>query len=293
MARNIYSLSIFLFALAFSLEARAQFFTGPAASGAGGAGRAAVDLGESSFLNPAAVAFIQRYNVTGIYGISYHPAIGNVNEYAASIADGTSESLIPGALTYVRRHTDNPNGVGDTQQDIQLSIAGTPIRKVAFGVAGHRMTDSVSTAIGGNDYEQWNMHVGAIYVPVESVGIGVVAYDILPGTSAPVGVHLVVPTFALGVNYVYQKIFRARLDFVRPDTNNDGRRINVMTGLETVFGEYFVLRLGSEWRETADQNYLTVGLGYKGPRLSFDYSFQKDVRTADNYRHLIDLWLAL
>jgi len=291
VARNLSALSILLCVLAFSIEARAQFFTGPAASGAGGAGRAAVDLGESSFLNPAAVAFIQRYNVTGYYGIGNHPAIGNVNEFGASIADGTVDAAIPGALTYIRRHTDGPGGFNNTQQDIQLSLAGL-YRKVAFGVTGHRLTDSIATALGADEYTQWNMHVGAIYVPLQSVGIGFVAYDILPGTSAPVGVHLV-PTLALGVNYVYEKFFRARLDFVRPDTNNDGRRTNVMAGLETFFADYFALRFGSEWRETADQNYLTVGLGYKGPRMSFDYSFQKDVRSADNYRHVVDLWLAL
>lgn len=290
MARNFFFLSVVLVLLVFRVHgAQAQVFSGPAVSGTGGAGRAAVDLGESSFLNPAAVAFLQSYNLTGFYGASSHPTTGNINEYGALVGDGSNGAIIPGAVSYVRRRIEGPGDFGNVQQDIQLSMAGYLHQKVALGVAGHRLSDQIA---GGEEITQWNMHVGLIYVPIGTLGLGFVAYDLLPADSAPANIR-VVPTLAVGVNYLYQKFFRARLDLVRPDTNNDGRRMNVMAGLETFFSEFFALRLGSEWRETSDQNYLTAGLGYKGPRLSFDYSFQKDVRNSENCRHLIDLWLAL
>jgi hypothetical protein len=102
-----------------------------------------------------------------------------------------------------------------------------------------------------------------------------------------------VPTFALAGNFVYEKTFRARLDLIRPDTNNSGRRTNVAAGIETFFAERLAFRTGCYWRETSDQTYISAGLGYLGPKLSIDYSFQQDVRNGYNYRHLIDLWLPL
>ncbi len=284
-----------LFALLFSgllvsSVAQAQFFTGPEASACGGSGRAGIDLGEAAFLNPAAVAFIQRYNVSMMFGISDHPVNGNTNELAGSIVDGTSDAMINGGLTYVRRRTETPFGISDTQQDWQGSLAGFLHRKLAIGLAGHRLSNEMYTPLGGREYVQWNGHFGALYVPVPSVGVGFVAYDFAPAEDLPVGVR-VVPTLALGVNYIYEKFFRARLDFVRPDTDNPGRETNVMAGLETFLMDQFALRTGGYWRETHDQTYFTAGMAYAGPRLSIDYSFQKDVRVAGNSRHLIDLWL--
>lgn len=284
------TLSLLLGIFLLASSARAQFFTGPEASACGGSGRASVDLGEAAFLNPAAVAFAQRYNVSAMYGVSDHPANGNSSEMAFSIVDGTSDAMINGGLTYVQRRTEIGSGFSDTQQDWQISFAGFFHRKLAFGLAGHRLSDDLWFNSRPYEYAQMNMHMGTIFVPVPNVGIGFVVYDMLPGEDLPAGIK-VVPTLALGVNYMYEKFFRARLDFARPDTENPGRRINVMAGLETFMVEQFALRFGGYWRETHNQTFATFGLAYLGPRLSLDYSFQKDVRIAGNSRHLIDLWL--
>jgi hypothetical protein len=273
-------------------RAEAQVFTGPSASASGGAGRAAVDLGESSFLNPAGIAFIQRYIASVYAGVGKNQGEGDSSVLAASLADATLDSLIPGSLTYVRRKTDAIGGVSDTQSDIAVTIAGFVHRKFAIGVTGHRITDQILSATSGVEYNQYNATIGALFVPVPFLGIGVVAYDIAPGDSTPVGIH-VVPTYAIAGNFVYQKFFDVRLDLVRPDTNNPGQRMNVNLGLETFFQEFFVFRVGGFWRETADQDYFTAGIGYKGPKVSVDYSFQKDVRSGENGRHLVDLWMPL
>jgi hypothetical protein len=281
---------VFLTLLLLTPLSHAQFFTGPEASACGGSGRAGIDLGEAAFLNPAAVAFVQRYNVSAMLGVSDHPVNGTGSELAASIVDGTSDAMINGALTFVRRRTETPLGISNTQQDWQGSIAGFLHRKLAIGLAAHRRSDEMYTPQGAREYAQWNGHFGALYVPIPSVGIGFVAYDLVPGEELPLAVR-VVPTMALGVNYIYEKFFRARMDFVRPDTENPGRKTNVMAGFETFLMDQFALRTGAYWRETHDQTYFTMGMGFSGPRLSIDYSFQKDIRIAGNSRHLIDLWL--
>ena len=287
---------LFLFALFVSPTASAQVFTGPAASAAGGGGRAAVDPGETAFLNPASIAFLQKYNVSLFYGAAKHPREGEQNFMAASLADGTQDNIVSGALSYVRKRTDLSTAVGivsDTQQDIQAALSGFALRKFAFGVAGHRLTDQILSATAGSEYSQLNAHVGVIFVPIEMIGIGFVAYDVLPTSESVAANYRLVPTHALAFNFLPAPQFRARLDFVRPDTMNPDRRINVNVGIETTFKEMLVLRLGSFWRETADQTYLTGGFAFQGPKLSFDYSYQTDNRSPDNARHLVDLWIVL
>lgn len=275
-------------------RAQAQFFTGPSASGTGGAGRAAIDPGESAFLNPASIALIRRYNISAYYDLGKHPGDGNHHLWGLSLADGSPGSLIAGAFTYVRKKTDQPGGVNLTQQDIQIALAGSPIERLAIGIAGHRLTDQISNpSLPGTEFNQMNAHIGLLFVPFQNFGVGFVAYDFLPtDDSVPVSVRLR-PTHALGLNYVYENSFRARLDLVRPDTMNEGRRIDVMAGIETFLNENFAARVGGKWQETEDRTYFTTGFGYIGPRLSFDYSFQKDVRIGDNDRHLIDLWITI
>jgi hypothetical protein len=273
--------------------ASAQFFTGPAASASGGGGRAAVDPGEATFLNPASIAFLQRYNVSGYYDVGRDLKEGDHNLWGVSLADGTADNIMPGALSFIRKRTDAPSGASDTQQDIQFAVAGMAGKKLAFGLAVHRLSDQILSNFEGQDYTQINGHLGMIYIPIPEVGIGFVAYDIAPTSSVIPHALREVPTLALGANYLWEKVFRARLDLVRPDVDNNGRRINVQAGIESLMTQEFIFRTGCYWRETEDQTFFTVGAGYNGPRLSFDYSFQKDLRSADNFRHVVDLWLPL
>lgn len=275
-------------------RAQAQLFTGPSASGTGGAGRAAIDPGESAFLNPASIALIRRYNISAYYDLGSHPGDGDHHLWGLSLADGSPHNLIAGAVTYVRKKTDQPGGASLTQQDLQIALAGSPIERLTVGIVGHRLTDQISSSsLPGAEYHQMNAHIGLLFVPIQDLGIGVVAYDFLPtDESVPTALRLR-PTHALGLNYVYESSFRVRLDLVRPDTMNEGRRIDVMAGIETFMVENFAVRVGGQWQETKDRTYFTAGFGYIGPRLSFDYSFQKDVRIGGNDRHLIDLWITL
>jgi hypothetical protein len=213
--------------------------------------------------------------------------------WGMSFADGTPDTIMPGALSYVRKRTDAQNGVSDTQQDIQFAFAGMPLKKLAFGIAIHRMSDQILSSVEGQEYNQFNGHIGAIYIPIPEVGVGLVAYDVAPTSDSIPRPLRMAPTLALGANYLWEKVFRARLDVVRPDTNNDGRRMNVEAGLESLMTQELIFRAGTYWKETNDQTFFTLGLGYNGPRLSFDYSFQKDLRSADNFRHVVDLWLPL
>lgn len=285
--RFILSVSIFAF-LILPISARAQFFTGPISSGTGGAGRAAIDPSEAGLLNPAAVAHLQKYYISGYYGFGSHSKDGDLQQYGAFLGDGSEGSAFPGSLSYVRRVMTGRNGVKLTQSDINLAIAEFAGERIAFGLGAHRRTDELSS---GGDWEQYNGTIGVLVTPWEIFGIGFVLYDFLPlNDHAPTAVQLN-PTFAIGTNLLIQQILRLRLDLVRPDKQNPNRRTNVMAGLDTYFRPDFAFRFGSLWSETTDQTFVTTGFGYKGPKLSFDYTFQKDVRVAEGARHMFDLWI--
>ncbi len=272
---------------------RAQVFIGPAASAAGSAGRAAIDPGETIYLNPAMVAFLEKYYASISTESASHPINGTSGGWGISLADGTAGTLLPGSLSFVRQIIDPPNGISDTQQDIQVNLAVRPFRSLAIGLTGHDQTDQILSNLGGAQYTQYGLHVGTLFTPTAAVGVGFVAYDVIPtGGGVPAPYH-VQPTLAVGGSYSYEKVFRARLDMVRPDTQNPGQRINVGLGIESYFEETVAFRLGAFWKETVDQDYLSAGLGYIGPRLSLNYSFQQDIRNGGNYRHVIDLWLPL
>lgn len=278
------------FAMAITSQAHAQFYTGPTASAMGGAGRAAADPGESAFLNPASLAHIRRYYLSGSYGLSSHSLNGDVNEFSILAADGTPGNLIPGAVSYARRRTEFGSGLAVTEQDIQVAVGTFVLPKLTAGLAIHRTYSTFST---GEEHIQDNGHLGLIFNPTGWLGLGFTAYNFIPPNEAVPKSARVVTTFALGGHVIIQDKFRLRLDLVRPEQANPGHRTDVMFGLESYFRDDFAFRLGGQWRETTDQLFATAGLGFKGPRLSFNYSIQRDVRRGEGLRHMFDLWLPL
>lgn len=271
-------------------RAWAQTFVGPIASAIGGAGRAAVDPSEAHLLNPASLGHLQRYYISGSYAYGGHESGGDFDQWGIILADGTFGTLIPGALSYHRRTTHLPTGGRSyTEQDLQIAIGKLILPQLSLGLTGHRLYFKSSSE--GTEHIQNNVHIGALYTPLPQLGLGFTVHDVLPADdNVPVGVQ-VVPTFGFGAHYMLQEILRLRFDLARPDKFNPGQRTNVMAGLETYFHPKFAFRLGGEWKETADQMNITTGAGYKGPRLSLDYTYQKDLRSDLDGRHMFDLWL--
>ena len=268
------------------LKARAQFFTGPIASSTGGAGRAAADGSEAAFLNPASVVSLRKYYMSGIYGTSSHPVNGDQSTYGVSLADGTPENLFPASLSYIHRFVQGQNDFTDVQQDLQVAVGASLLPRLGLGIAGHQTTDLLNT---GSRFTQTNMNVGLLFTPVDYVGLAATVTDVFTPSESVAQAQQVVPTYAIGGHLIIQNSFRFRLDFVRPDRGNE--RTDVMSGIETYFTPSFAFRVGEMWKETLDQNFFTAGLGYHGPNLSFDYSYQRDTRAGAGETHLIDLWV--
>lgn len=273
-----------------SQAAFAQFVTGTIAGGMGGAGRAAVDPGEGTYLNPGAVAHLQQYVFGSHWQTGNDGAEGDRSNYGLILADGTPGTLFPGSFAYTRKFVELP-GTSASFQDIAITLGGFVHRRVSFGVTAHRVYSSVNQREDTQD----NAIVGILVNPARWMGIGAVVHDVANSSDAIPAVARLNRTYSVGAHVMMTPIFRVRLDLVHPERQSgyEGRRTDVMAGLETFFRPEWAFRAGTQWRETRDQTNATVGLGYRGPRLSFDYSFQKDVRSEMGARHLVDLWVPL
>src|SRR4051812_43438407 len=124
----------FLGTILFSQIASAQFFVGPALSGSGGAGRAAIDGSESALVNPATLGYMDRYNMTLPFAEGWHPAMGYAQTYGVVLTDGSDDKIIPGALAYLRQR-EISGGIETKRQDVQLSLAERATKFFSVGLS--------------------------------------------------------------------------------------------------------------------------------------------------------------
>ena len=275
--------------LLFQNFAHAQFYTGPIAAAMGGAGRASNNPGESALLNPATLSQLKNYY--GSLGMDWgeHPIAGASNEFAAMLADGSPDKAFPGDFSYVQKRVTTSNGYSTNLQDFQLGVADAPNDSVSFGLSIHRETYLDNT---GHSYAQNNVNFGTLFTPIKELAFAFVAYDMLGGDSAVPQEFQTIPTWAVGATYKFASLFDCSVDVVRPDKFNEGHRLNTELGIETYFRNDFALRAGWQWHEVGfEEKLFSLGLGYKGPRLSVDYTFQKDTLIDTGVRQFVDLWL--
>jgi hypothetical protein len=270
-----------------SSPARAQFHVGPIATATGGAGRAAIDPGEISYLNPAAVAFLRSYYMDAGIGLTTHATLGDSKEWGVLAADNSEGELVAGSISYQRRNQDYLSGHSALIQDIQASVAGFVGSHFAIGGSVHRLNYNPSQ---GARTIQTNLNLGVLWAVTPSVGVGVTALDILPLSEDVAAAIRLSPSYGFGTNWIIRQFLHLRFDFVRR-TEFNYERTNFMAGFETYFTENFAFRAGSDWEETENQTWITTGLGFKGPKLSFNYTYAKDIRQAKGSRHLFDLWM--
>lgn len=267
----------------------AQIFTGTIAGGMGNSGRAAFDGSESAFLNPASVAYFDRYILSGFFQTGDVNPTATFNRYALQISDGTQNNIVPGALSFVRNTIELPSGGGElTQTDFQVSLGEVFLERFAFGFSVHHLIQKG----GGISDRQTNGTLGMIFTPTEKIGLALVAYDFIPAPGSVADDRQLKPVYALGSNFMFGDMFSIRADLVKPGVGSRGRA-DAGLGLQSYFNEFLAARLGVQWKETASETNVTAGLGYRGPRFSIDYSFQQDTRVAGSMRHLVDLWLPL
>lgn len=280
---------VFVIAFLFSLQLMATEMVGAISAGMGGTGRAAVEPNESLYLNPAALALLRDFHTGFSYQSGFLAQDISRNTYSVTMTDATKEILFPGGFSY-RRH--NINGRGQRYKENEFR-----------GGLGYRVTDRFSMGLGvshlraldpaGADVNQTNVDVGLLIGLRPEWGLSFSGENLIKGgEDIPVALQRL-SRAALGTQYIYQRTFTLRYEALMPlylrESQFLGHRMGLGIGVQRGFG----LNLGYSVDDSIGQNWSSVGILWKGPRLKIAYSFQNEDRANLGVRHLVDLWVDL
>ncbi len=275
---------------AAAASSEAPFRVGPAASALGGSGRAATDASEIGWLNPATLVHIHSYHFALSHQQSHRDQGDGYHDYAVMLADGGEDKIAAGSFSYIQRMTVSKVGVQAKQKDLQGALGFFfPGKSFSVGVSYRRLIHEQH----GADITQDTFSVGSMFPFGEAFGLAIVGHDLAGSSSAAPPEARFTPSIAAGLHATLIKILQLRGDIVRPIRDNPEGRNDVHLGLESWFRPDFAFRLGGKWLENRDETWATIGIGFKGPRLSFGYSFEKETRSTDGTRHTFDLWVPL
>lgn len=261
-------LSVFLTLYLSASIALAQAYNSSISSATGGTGRAAIEAGDVSFLNPAALVHLRGQHFFSSFA---------QDEFAVSVSDNSGNSAFPGALAFVKKQKTFSTGKAD-MMDISFSVAEFAVEKFAMGLTAHYIEHRIKD---GESSHQMNADLGFIYTPEPYIGLGLVAYNLVPDNSEIPKELRTKTTVGAGFNYIYRATWRGRLDV-------DSESV-VMAGIETYVTRYFITRFGYSDDLDDKRQLLTAGVGFKGPRFAINYAYEGNPQISADYRHSVDL----
>lgn len=261
-------LPVFLTLYLSANMALAQAYNSSISAATGGTGRAAIEAGDVSFLNPAALVHLQGHHFFSSFA---------KDEMAVTLSDNTRDSAFPGAIAFVKKQKTFSAGKTD-EMDLSFSVAEFGFEKFAMGITGHYIEHRIKD---GESYHRMNGDLGFIYTPAAHIGLGLVAYNLITDNSDIPEELRTKPTVGAGFNYIYRATWRGRLDV-------DSESV-LMAGLETYVTRYFITRFGYSDDLDDERQLLTAGLGFKGPRFAINYAYEGNPQNSSDYRHSVDL----
>lgn len=235
-------------------------------SGLGGAGRAAVNAGDVSSLNPASLVYLYGYH----FYSRYQPG-----ENAISISDNTMDSAIPAAL-YVNQKQDFKN--------FKLSFAEPFARRMSLGM-------SLSYYQVRKENQSWNLgsfDLGMTYLMKSNMALGVVVYDINKSPDGWPPEAKIEPKMGVGYHYVYKGFLRTRVDYLSGN-NYKFSEGSWMFGLEDYLNRWTVVRVGYQENPLNISDLITLGAGFDLPKFKINYAYLTESKDNSQVRHSVDL----
>ncbi|QDK47177.1 hypothetical protein DOM22_19405 [Bdellovibrio sp. ZAP7] len=262
-------LSVFLLIYVSSNQAVAQVYNSSASVAAGGTGRAAVEPGDASFLNPASMAHLGgRFLFTSFAD----------KEFAAFLSDNTKESTLPAAAAYVQKSKMTKTLGELNEHDIGITLAEFFKDKWSVGLTGHYLEQTLAQG----SYHSVNGDLGLLYTPMSDMGLGLVVYNVFGENNNTAPEELRYKTkVGGGFNYIYKGMFR-----VRVDGDSEGY---AGLGLETFINRFIVFRFGYSDDFDDSRPLVSAGMGFSGPRFRLNYAYFGNTQKSSDYRHSIDL----
>ncbi len=283
-----FAIIVYLAMISFSIRSYAQYITGTVASGAGRAGRASTEDGEQFILNPATVVDASPAVGEFFYASGSELPGENDQYYGLTVTDNSPGLLFAGGYLYVHRYRTFQNLPSVREDYHQLSMGQFITTHISLGAA---VTYLRSVLSNGNDYIQWNGHLGVLYNPLPYLGLAFVSYNDfghLKNVPAEIQER---NELAIGATYLFSDDFRLRTDILEYQEDNPKHFNEYQFGFESKVEPLLWARIGYDRNVYLNQTYWTAGFTFNGPRLKADYYFQKDVASGGGYMQGVDLRL--
>jgi hypothetical protein len=278
---------ILLLSSLFCFNAQANQMAGAVSAGMGGTGRAAVVSNESLYLNPATIALMEGFYSGASYQTGFLRQDISRNTYSITMTDATEGIMLPGSFGY-RKHSINNQGERLEENEFKVGL-------------GYRITDRLSLGVGGTHlraknqvgekFNQTNMDVGILVGLQPNWGLSFTGENIIKDNeNRPLALNRL-SRAALGTQYIMQRMITLRYETLMPLYQEGpsflGHRFGLGLGMKGAFG----LNAGYSVDDSLGQNWGSVGISWKGPRLKVAYSYQQETRADLGARHFVDLWL--
>lgn len=257
---------LLFFSLSWHSISGAQIFAGAVSHSTGGTGRASVDPGTATFLNPASMVHQTGEQI-------YTASAGG--EIVVGLAENTNDSAIPMAITYWQK-TQELSGDNSIYrlQDIRLSFAEFVKSVWAVGITGHYY--QVRADLADQTSETWNQakfDLGLMVTPISEIGLALVFYDLGPSNSQIPEALRLTPKIGFGFNHLYRSFFRSRVDLLSGPEHNFGKS-TVMIGCESYLNRWILGRFGMSSNTFLKEDITSLGMGLDFPLFRLNYGVQ-------------------
>jgi hypothetical protein len=264
----IKKLSVFLLVYFNCNLGHAQVYNSSVSAATGGTGRAAVQAGDALLLNAATLVHLR--------GRHFYSSFAK-EDMVLSLSDNTQDSVIPAGFAYLQENKEI-NRDKYSQNDFSLSLADFVVNRFAVGLTGHYIEVKSPDAEG---IRYGNADLGMSFTPNGKWGFGLAVYNLLKDHQDVPEIFKRKTTAGLGMNYIYERLARFRLDVTSES--------QIMAGLESYMNQWFILRFGYQNDSKEDRQLLGAGFGFDGPRFGVNYAYLANTKESSDYRHSVDL----
>ena len=294
IGRILQPISLFIFCcLSLLPTARGTELIGALSAGQGGTGRAAIEASEALYLNPASIALMNRFYTALSYqsGATGDTAT-NRRIYSLTFTDATPSTLLPGALGY-RHHRLQAQGFEFIEHEFKGALGYRLHDRVALGLGGSYLKAQAQGSGGGPSFTQSNMDVGLLLGLQPNWGFSLTGENLLPSPEELPPALKRISRVAMGTQYIFQPAVTLRYEVLMSLHTENAALAEHRFGLAVPMKGRFSLHSGLSLDDGRNQRWTSLGIAWRGPRLQWAYSAQREDGSGLGYRHLIDLWVDL
>lgn len=256
----------------FSSLAWGQIYNTSVSRATGKAGRAAVDPGEVSLMNPATLVHLKDRSLMYSQG---------EDVFAVALAENSFDVVMPASLAYVRKQNKSTEVL---MEDARVTLADHWYSGWSFGLTGHQY----KVRVVDENFQQTNVDAGLMYTPTSRLGLALMVHDGLPDNIDIPEAYRLRSRTGIGANYLYGTSVRFRVDALSA-INNNFNYPTTMVGYEAYLNRWLVFRLGYRHEQLPVIEYASVGAGLDLPRFDINYAYEGEVKESQNHTHSIDL----